>query len=261
MRAAKGTEMKYRGIFHTLKTVVKEEGFLALYKGNGANVARVIPNYSLKFMFNDIINNLVIKPGQERSTMTFQQMLGAGTLAGLSQMSITYPLETVRTRLTLSLSLAGGTAYRGIIDCFRQTIRSEGFFALYKGFGVATLSGAPYVGIQMSVYSFLSHQILPVRPDGSNAVQWKLVAGATAGVMAQSMMYWGDTLRRRMQTNGIGGEKKIYSSTWNCASIIMKNEGIRGSYRGLWANTLKAFPLAGLQFVFFDMIKHALMVK
>ena len=129
-------------------------------------MARVIPNYSLKFMFNDVINNVVKRSDQKRSEMSFNQMLGAGTLAGLSQMSITYPLETVRTRLTLSLSLAGGTAYRGIVDCFRQTISREGFFALYKGFGVATLSGAPYVGIQMSVYSFLSHQILPTREDG-----------------------------------------------------------------------------------------------
>ena len=113
----------------------------------------------------------------------------------------------------------------------------------------------------MSVYSFMSHKVLPQRADGSSAVYWKLVAGATAGVMAQSLMYWGDTLRRRMQTNGIGGEKLTYTSTWNCAQTIWRKEGLRGFYRGLLANTIKAFPLAGLQFVFFDLIKNALLVR
>ena len=82
MRATEASAVKYRGIVHTMTTVVKEEGFLALYKGNGANVARVVPNYSLKFMFNDVINELFKKPGQKRSEMAFGQLLGAGTLAG-----------------------------------------------------------------------------------------------------------------------------------------------------------------------------------
>ena len=61
-----------------------------------------------------------------------------------------------------------------------------------------------------------------------------------------------------MQTNGIGGEKRIYSSTWNCVKLTYANEGIRGFYRGLYANSLKAFPLAGFQFLFFDLIKKML---
>lgn len=97
--------------------------------------------------------------------MSFGQLLGAGTLAGLAQMSITCarvllllrlcayvrradPIETVRTRLTLSKDLAR-MPYRGILDCFVQTVRLEGPTALYKGFGISLLSGAPYVGIQV----------------------------------------------------------------------------------------------------------------
>ena len=45
--------LKYRGIIGTMRTVIREEGFIALYKGNGANVLRVVPVYALKFTFND----------------------------------------------------------------------------------------------------------------------------------------------------------------------------------------------------------------
>jgi solute carrier family 25 phosphate transporter 23/24/25/41 len=109
----------------------------------------------------------------------------------------------------------------------------------------------------MSIYK-LAQQMLPTRADGSSALYWKLASGAAAGLVAQSLMYPGDTLRRRMQTNGIGGESRTYTSTWHCCRVIMRKEGIQGFYRGLVANSLKAFPLAGFQFLFFDLLKALL---
>ena len=175
---AVGQARKYRGVGQTMVTVVREEGFLALYKGNLANVARVVPVYALKFAFNDRFNALVRRPGQSKTDMSFQQDLAAGTLAGLFQMSITYPIETVRTRMTLSRDLAGGVVYRGIGHCFGATVKQEGLSALYKGFGVATISGAPYVGLQMSCYK-LVQSWLPAKADGSTAVYWKMAAGVS----------------------------------------------------------------------------------
>jgi hypothetical protein len=113
---------KYTGIGQATMTVVKEEGVMALWKGNGANVLRVIPVYGLKFAFNDTIKAIVAGPTQKR--LDTSQLLWVGTLAGLLQTALTYPLETVRTRLTLGPEQ--GVKYNGIIDCFRQMIRTEG---------------------------------------------------------------------------------------------------------------------------------------
>jgi hypothetical protein len=49
--------------------IFRKEGVLGYYKGNGANVARVIPVYGLKFAFNDYFKNL-IAPGVQRPTTT-----------------------------------------------------------------------------------------------------------------------------------------------------------------------------------------------
>ncbi len=50
--------------------------------------------------------------------------------------------------------------------------------------------------------------------------------GALSGVVAQTIFYPGDTLRRRMQTNGIGGERKTYNSTWDCAKVRGKKSDL-----------------------------------
>lgn len=90
---------KYTSILQTLALVSKEEGPLALWKGNGANVLRVIPVYGLKFAFNDTFKTLVAGP--EKKRLDTGELLAVGTLAGLFQTIITYPLETVRTRLSI----------------------------------------------------------------------------------------------------------------------------------------------------------------
>lgn len=120
-----GTDLaapKYTGIWQTLMLVSREEGPLALWKGNGANVLRVIPVYGLKFAFNDTFKALVAGPGKKR--LSTAELLWVGTLAGLFQTVLTYPLETVRTRL--SLGAGQGVQYSGIVDCFRQMLRTEG---------------------------------------------------------------------------------------------------------------------------------------
>jgi len=47
----------------------------ALYRGNGANVVRIIPNYGLKFMFNDTFKNIVKRPGQQTKDLSVLQLL------------------------------------------------------------------------------------------------------------------------------------------------------------------------------------------
>jgi solute carrier family 25 (mitochondrial phosphate transporter), member 23/24/25/41 len=145
---------KYTGIAQTVWLVTKEEGPMALWKGNGAcplrpalpacdpppppppftlplgmcaaspgaNVLRVIPVYGLKFAFNDSFKAMVAGPGKHH--LTTSQLLWVGTLAGLFQTILTYPLETVRTRL--SLGAGQGVAYKGITDCVKQMVASEG---------------------------------------------------------------------------------------------------------------------------------------
>lgn len=61
-----------------------------------------------------------------------------------------------------------------------------------------------------------------------------------------------------MQTDGMGGARKEYASTWHGASTIMRTEGIAGFYRGAGVNVMRAVPGAAIQFAVFDFVKAAL---
>jgi hypothetical protein len=286
---------KYTGILQATGVVLREEGLRAMWKGNGANVLRVVPVYGLKFAFNDSIKAAVAGPSKRRLDMS--DLLWVGTLAGLIQTALTYPLETVRTRLTLGPEQ--GVRYSGIVDCFRQIVRTEGMGGLcvwwrglpgrstratcstspppppclpppphsplppltptastppprsFKGFGPTMLSGAPYTGIQMTSYEMIKR----VGPEGGSGVAWQLVAGAASGLLAQTVTYPGDTVRRRMQNNGAGGAARVYRHSLHCASLMWKNEGAAGFFKGAWSNTLRAVPAAAFQFASYEFFK------
>jgi hypothetical protein len=242
-------EQKYRGVMRTMMIVIREEGMLALYKGNGANVARVIPNYAVKFSATDWLKELVRQPGQSIKDLSFAQVMASGTLAGLMQIFVSYPLDVIRTRLSLSSALlTGGIKYNGMLDCTRQMIRHEGWTSLYKGLWPTVWSGSPYVGLQMTCY----HVFQGYLPHG---VVWNLTAGAASGLVAQTITYPGDTVRKRMQANGLGGLPKEYRSSWDCCQKIFAKEGAMGFFQGWRANAIRCIPGAAIQFAAYDACK------
>ena len=255
--AVKKTDLKYKSVTDAVRILYREEGFLSFWKGNGANVLRVIPVYSLKFGLNDQIRDLVrTHPGQK---LGFWQKMASGVTAGTITTFATYPLETVRTRLAMGSGL--GVKYKGIIDVMQDTMKKEGFLAFYKGLLPTFLSGPLYVGLQMTFYDVYRDMIdnwlaqrKKAQGSGANetnkggmlvAMQTtgkQLTAGALSGVTAQTIAYPGDTVRRRMQTDGMGGAKRVYRGMMDCCRVIMRKEGIMGFYSGVGTNVFRALP-------------------
>ena len=72
-----------------------------------------------------------------------------------------YPLDVVRRRLQVSgWSASGGAAptgpvYTGMVDCFAQTVRTEGVGALFKGLLPNYVKVVPSIAIAFVTYEQL----------------------------------------------------------------------------------------------------------
>jgi hypothetical protein len=259
---------KYASPVQSLQLILKEEGVRGLFKGNGANCLRVVPVYALKFSLNDTFKEKMARaqalaanlpPSAPLPELGFWAKIGAGCGAGVIQITLTYPLDLVRTRL--QLAEAAGASYTGIGHCMRDTWAREGPAALYKGLVPSMAAGVPYVGLQMTFYSELKSAAapyMPLRPDGSPTVTAMLACGSLAGITAQSICYPLDTVRHRMQANGIAGQARVYTSTMDCVAKIAAREGARGFFKGWGLNTFRALPGAAVQFTSYDTLKRLL---
>jgi solute carrier family 25 phosphate transporter 23/24/25/41 len=243
-------------ILRVVGQIYTRDGIRGFWYGNFANCLRVLPVYALKFGANDLIKDLVSDyPGQR---LSFVQLIASGTLAGLVQMVITYPLETVRTRLTVGALY--DIQYRGIWHCFYSTVKHEGVRGLYKGLSPTIWTGSPYVGLQMSCFEMIVRQAEARDTFGGNKTLQSVACGAVAGLFAQTVTYPGDTIRKRMQTDGIRGQKMLYRGMVHCTVSVARNEGFLTLFAGLGANIIRGIPGAGIQFAAFNFFKEQLKV-
>ena len=112
--------------------VYREGGARAFWRGNGANVVKVVPETAVKFVAFDVLKHRVARdPGNA----TVSERFAAGGLAGAAAQAAIYPLEMVKTRMALSSGPnAGGMAATALAIARESGRRAlPGFATLARG--------------------------------------------------------------------------------------------------------------------------------
>jgi solute carrier family 25 (mitochondrial phosphate transporter), member 23/24/25/41 len=245
-----------RGVAGTVRQLAAAGGLSSLYAGNGANVARVIPVYALKFGLNDYYQRAlhVVTAGWSPAAA----LLTAGVATGLTQQCLTLPLEVIRTRLNVGRALQPPLEYKGIAHCASTIVRTEGVRGLYKGLVPTLWTGVPFVALQLTLVGLLTKAVPPNREGGKPSGWWLVPVGIVAGVTAQVATYPGDTVRKLMITNGVGGAPPRFASTLDCCRQVYARTGLAGFYGGLGANVARAVPECAVQFAAYRALSDVL---
>jgi len=223
---------------------------LGYFKGNGTNVVRIFPYSAVQFASYEWFAQLLLPEGTNDLTPLLR--LTAGALAGLTSVIITYPLDLVRTRLSVQTS--NELKYKGIKDAFTLIYKQEGVLALYKGTNATLMGVAPYVGLNFMVYETLKAFLKTNVQSDPSTIQL-LSCGGISGAMSQTITYPLDVMRRKMQMQGFSSNHPIYSSTLDCVKSIWKSRGVLGFYQGLVPNYLKVIPSISITFVVYENVK------
>lgn len=92
-------------------------------------------------------------------------MLVAGGLAGVASWICCYPLDVIKTRI----QAMSGT-YSGIADCFRRSVKEEGYNVLWRGLGTAVARAFIVNGAIFTAYEMALRCILQNSDDNRAAV-------------------------------------------------------------------------------------------
>jgi len=179
-------------------------------------------------------------------------------MAGITSVTFTYPLDIVRTRLSVQsasfkeLGEKSGERLPGMWQLLVSMYKNEGGFrALYRGI-IPTIAGvAPYVGLNFMIYETLRGLVTePGHKDPTSL--GKLAAGAMSGAISQTCTYPFDVLRRRFQVNTMSGMGYQYRTIWGAVRSILQQEGWKGLYKGLTPNLLKVAPSMAASWLTFE---------
>lgn len=154
--AAQTTDTYYRGIGHALKTIIKDEGTLGLYRGLGATLLQVGPSLAINYAAYETTRSAWLAQ-TDRSVPTVGMSLACGSVAGLISSTATFPLDLVRRRMQLQGQGGSATVYPSYIGAFKEIIRREGLGGLYCGILPEYYKVIPGVAIAFCTYEVMKH--------------------------------------------------------------------------------------------------------
>ncbi|KAI3965533.1 hypothetical protein MKW92_018423, partial [Papaver armeniacum] len=141
---------QYRGIYHALSTIAREEGTRALYKGclpftiglvvqMGMNIA-VIESIRISTERVVIGRHIELKSKginsevhEEMAAIKKKKLPYFQDFASAVSHTFAYPFNVIHQECRWGNNKAA-IEFTGMCDAFKKTIRNEGFKALYKGF-------------------------------------------------------------------------------------------------------------------------------
>ncbi|KAI2606099.1 mitochondrial carrier [Hypoxylon fragiforme] len=241
----------------------KEEGWRGFMAGNGTNCIRIVPYSAVQFGSYNLYKRHFFEKYPGAPLTPFQRLI-CGGIAGITSVFFTYPLDIVRTRLSIQSASFAALAKTpkeklpGMWTTMGIMYKQEGGIpALYRGI-IPTVAGvAPYVGLNFMTYEFVRKYLTPEGDENPSAAR-KLLAGAISGAVAQTCTYPFDVLRRRFQINTMSGMGYKYKSIGDAVRIILAKEGPRGLYKGLIPNLLKVAPSMAANWLSFEMTRDFL---
>jgi solute carrier family 25 phosphate transporter 23/24/25/41 len=248
-------------IMDVVRYMYKEGGMKGLWRGNGINVIKIVPESALKFWFYDEIKKR-IKGDDARDLFIYERFL-AGSSAGVLSQTVIYPLEVMKTRLALRRT----GEITGILDCAKQIYKAEGWKVFYKGFWPNIFGIIPYAGIDLAVYETLKKKIsdkFNSENKTPNALTL-LLCGTLSSCCGQLAAYPLALIRTKLQSQaGIGAKLSLPREQTHALGLIryiVRTEGVRGLYRGIVPNFCKVAPAVSISYYVYERTRSRLGVE
>ena len=220
----------------------------------------------------------------------------AGSLAGVTSVLFTYPLDLLRVRMAYEVKQVGKSR-PGLISTCSQIYNEPAagqarglsfkIMNFYRGFMPTVAGMIPYAGL-----SFYTHHIatefcrysplvthwtrapLDFDPNANDLTPaqrrilekpplntWaELACGGISGLVAQTGSYPLEVIRRRMQVGGLLNPE-VFVSFMDTVKDIYRVKGFKGFYVGLSIGYIKVAPLMATSFAVYDRMKTALYIN
>lgn len=254
--------VKYRGVLHAFRTIVRVEGVEGLFKGAlTASVASGL-SWGLYFYFYEgskqryrdwEAGSGVGGAGGSVSPLTSGHHMAAAVEASAFTVVVTNPIWLIKTRLQLQVE-ATEQSYKGALHAVRTIIKQDGFLGLYRGM-VPALLLTSHGAIQFAVYERLK-QLCDQHGLSADSRHYFVMGAASKGA-ATLVSYPFQVVKSRLQQR-FDATRVPYDGVVDCVRRTFRLEGVRGFYKGLVPNLYRVAPSSALTLVIYEKVRASL---
>ncbi|XP_050434984.1 calcium-binding mitochondrial carrier protein SCaMC-2-like [Adelges cooleyi] len=239
---------QYPDMVTCFRSMLKEGGTYGLWRGNGINVMKVVPETAFKFLVFDKVKKSM--RGSRQTDLSIGDRFVAGSIAGGVSQSGIYPLDVLKTRLAISKS----NEHKGFVDCAKKMYHREGVRSFYRGFVPSLMGVLLYAGIDLAVYETIKNKY----SNGSKPnTLLTLASGALSSSCAQLCAYPLMLVRTCIQAPQLERvpDKRTMISV---VKHILNKDGVPGLYRGVVPNFLKVVPAVSISYLVYETCRDTL---
>ncbi|WWD20951.1 hypothetical protein CI109_105429 [Kwoniella shandongensis] len=249
-RAQTAPKGQFKNTLDIFKVTVKNEGFLALYKGMLSPLLGVAAVNSLLFTAYGASRRLV----SPYPDLSVPQVATAGAMAGAVNAVLASPVEMFKIRMQGQYGGAGDKRLSAVVgDMWRQFGVRDG---IMRGYWVTVMREIPaYAGFYAGYET--SKRWLTKRYSPDPLPVWALLtSGAIGGLCYWLACYPLDVVKSRVQNGHLppsrGGWLSQGGYVGREMNAIVKEGGVRALFKGLSPSLLRAIPAAACTFAAFE---------
>lgn len=255
----------YRGPFHGVSVIVKNEGLRGIYRGiSCAYVYQILLNGCRLGFYEPMRGTLSSAIFKDDKVQSLGVNMFCGAASGVVGAAAGSPFFLVKTRLqSYSPFLPVGTqhTYRNALDGLRKIYTAEGVTGLYRGVGAAMIRTGFGSSVQLPTYFFAKRRLQKhVGMEEGPALH--LTSSAVSGFVVCCFMHppgesfytsshppdclldletnehLTDTVMSRLYNqNG-----NLYKGVFDCLSKTVKTEGFLAIYKGFLPHLARILP-------------------
>lgn len=242
------------GIGQCIRHIIKHEGPMALFKGLGPNLIGVAPSRAVYFSTYSQAKrfwNSLLPPDSPVVHVC------SASCAGFMASTLTNPIWFVKTRLQLDANKENPIT---AIQCVKHIYATSGLVGFYKGIT------ASYMGISETIIHFVIYEAIKAKLVAYHAHDTDersskdflefMVAGAISKTIASCIAYPHEVARTRLREEG-----NKYTGFWQTLHLVLKEEGIKGLYRGLKTQLVRQIPNTAIMMSTYEAVVYILTTR
>uniref|UniRef100_A0A4W3JWH3 Mitochondrial uncoupling protein 2-like n=1 Tax=Callorhinchus milii TaxID=7868 RepID=A0A4W3JWH3_CALMI len=250
--AADVTTLKYRGVFGTMATMVKNEGPRSLYRGLVAGLQRQMSFASVRIGLYDSVKQVYTK-GSDHAGVGSRLLAGCTT--GAMAVAFAQPTDVVKVRFQAQTSKSGPSRrYNGTMEAYKTIAKEEGVRGLWKGTFPNIARNSIVNCTELVTYDLIKDQLLKNDLMTDNLpchFSSAFGAGFCTTIIASPV----DVVKTRYMNSAPGQ----YRSALNCAFTMFTKEGPTAFYKGFMPSFLRLGSWNVVMFVTYEQLKRAMM--
>ncbi|XP_059213119.1 solute carrier family 25 member 47-A [Centropristis striata] len=161
----RGTNMpkpKYSGPVHCLLSIIKDEGFMGLYRGALPLMLRDGPSFAIYFLSYATFCEWLTDSGKKGPN--WSGVMLSGGLAGMVAWSCGTPMDVIKARLQMD-GARETKRYKGFFHCISETVRVEGAGVFFRSLGINCIRAFPVNMVVFVIYEVLTGFLKGTGPD------------------------------------------------------------------------------------------------